>query len=45
MLLLDTDVMIDLVRQYPPALAWLTAKGDEEIVLPGFVVLELIQMQ
>ena len=43
MLLLDTDVMIDLIRQYPPAVAWLAAQGTEEIVLPGFVVLELIQ--
>jgi len=22
MILLDTDVMIDLLRQYPPAVAW-----------------------
>lgn len=43
MLLLDTDVMIDLLRQYPPAVAWLESVGDEEIVLPGFVVMELIQ--
>lgn len=43
MLLLDTDVMIDLIRQYPPAVAWLATQGTEEIVLPGFVVLELIQ--
>ena len=43
MLLVDTDVMIDLLRQYPPALAWLDSLGEEEIVLPGFVVMELIQ--
>ena len=43
MLLLDTDVMIDLIRQYPLATAWLAAQGTEEVVLPGFVVLELIQ--
>jgi predicted nucleic acid-binding protein len=43
MLLLDTDVMIDLLRQYPPAVAWLDSVGDEEIALPGFVVMELIQ--
>jgi predicted nucleic acid-binding protein len=43
MLLLDTDVMIDLLRQYPPAVAWLDSLGAEEIVLPGFVVMELTQ--
>jgi predicted nucleic acid-binding protein len=43
MLLLDTDVMIDVLRQFPPAVAWLAAYGTEEVVLPGFVVLELLQ--
>jgi len=43
MIILDTDVMIDLLREYPPALTWLESIGDEEIVLPGFVVMELIQ--
>lgn len=43
MILLDTDVMIDFLRQYPPALAWLESLGEEEIVLPGFVMMELIQ--
>jgi predicted nucleic acid-binding protein len=43
MILLDTDVMIDILRQFPPALSWLDSLGDEEIVLPGFVIMELIQ--
>lgn len=43
MILLDTDIVIDLLRNYPPALAWLVSLDDEEIVLPGFVVMELIQ--
>jgi predicted nucleic acid-binding protein len=43
MILLDTDVMIDLLRRYPPAVAWLESLGDEEILLPGFVVTELLQ--
>lgn len=43
MLLLDTDVMIDVLRRFPPAVAWLAAQGTEEVVLPGFVVLELLQ--
>lgn len=43
MILLDTDVMIDLLRQYSPALKWLDTLGEEEVILPGFVVMELIQ--
>jgi len=43
MILLDTDIMIDLLRNYPPAVVWLRSLGDEEIALPGFVVMELIQ--
>jgi len=43
MILLDTDIMIDLLRQYPPAVTWLDSLGPEEIILPGFVATELIQ--
>ena len=43
MVLLDTDIMIDLLRKYPPAVHWLASLGQEEIVLPGFVVMELLQ--
>lgn len=43
MLLLDTDSMIDVLRRHQPALDWLAQQGSEEIVLPGFVVLELLQ--
>lgn len=43
MILLDTDVVIDLLRQYAPAVAWLDSLGEEEILLSGFVVMELIQ--
>ena len=35
--------MIDLLRRYPPAVAWLESLGEEEILLPGFVVMELLQ--
>jgi hypothetical protein len=28
MILLDTDVMIDLPRQYPPAVAWFGNLGE-----------------
>ncbi len=43
MLILDSDVMIDILRQSPPAIGWLESLGEEEIILPGFVVMELIQ--
>jgi len=44
MILLDSDVMIDLLRQYPPAMRWFDALDDEEeLLLPGYVVMELIQ--
>jgi predicted nucleic acid-binding protein len=35
--------MIDFLRSYPPAVKWLQANREEEIILPGFVVMELIQ--
>lgn len=44
MILLDSDVMIDLLRHYQPAVAWFNNLGDEEeIILPGYVMMELIQ--
>ncbi|MCS7040950.1 MAG: type II toxin-antitoxin system VapC family toxin [Caldilineales bacterium] len=44
MILLDSDVMIDLLREHPPAVAWFNGLDEEEeIALPGFVVMELIQ--
>ena len=43
MLLLDTDVMIDLQRAYPPAVAWYGALS-EQLALPGLVVMEMIQL-
>ena len=35
--------MVDLLRLHQPAVAWLDALDDEEILLPGFVVMELTQ--
>lgn len=43
MVILDTDVMVDLLRGYEPAVEWLEGIGEEKIALPGFVVMELIQ--
>jgi len=41
-ILLDTDVMVDVLRRFPPAVAWLESLGDEVVALPGFVVMELL---
>ena len=43
MLVTDTDVMVDVLREHPPAIAWLASLGDEQIVLPGYVMMELLQ--
>ena len=43
MKLLDTDVMIDILRGYPPAVQWLQSLDEkEELGIPGFVVMELM---
>jgi predicted nucleic acid-binding protein len=42
MMLVDTDVMIDVQRGHPPALAWFGTLTDMPAV-PGLVVMELIQ--
>ena len=40
--LLDTDILIDVQRGHPPALAWF---GSLTVLrsVPGFVVMELVQ--
>lgn len=44
MILLDSDVLIDLLREYPPANEWFDTLPDDELVhVSGFVVMELIQ--
>ena len=44
MILLDSDILIDLLRRYPPAVAWLYAlPADEQVIVSGYVVMELIQ--
>lgn len=42
MYLLDTDVLIDIQREYAPALTWF-ATLTELLAVPGLVVMELIQ--
>lgn len=41
--LLDTDVMIDLQRGFPAAVAWYASVPDGMIALPGHVLMELYQ--
>ena len=41
MRLLDTDVMVDLLRDYPPALNWLSSQAQAP-GLPGLVLIELL---
>lgn len=41
--MLDSDVLIDVLRGFPPALIWLSAHKTQQFVVPGFVILELIQ--
>ena len=43
MILLDTDVLIDLLRGQDGAVSWLTSLDAEDVFVPGFVVMELIQ--
>lgn len=43
MILVDTDVMIDLLRNLPQAVTWFGGLGDEIVVLPGYVAMELVQ--
>ncbi len=43
MYLVDTSIMVDLLRGGEQAIDWFEGLGDEEIGLPGIVVLELLQ--
>lgn len=43
MILLDTDVMVDVMRRYTPAVAWLDTLDSETIGIPGLVAMELLQ--
>jgi predicted nucleic acid-binding protein len=43
LILVDTDVMVDLMRNLPQAVAWFSGLGDEVVALPGYVAMELVQ--
>lgn len=42
MLLLDTDVMVDVLRGFPDSVEWMRSLTEEVPALPGLVVLELM---
>ena len=43
MIILDTDVLVDALRDFPPAAKWLAALGDRELAIPGYVAMEIAQ--
>lgn len=40
-MLLDADILVDILRGYPPAVAWSSKLGAVE--LPGLVAMEVLQ--
>ncbi len=42
MLLLDSDIMVDVLRRYAPAITWLNSLSDQ-VAVPGYVAMELYQ--
>ncbi len=42
MLLLDTDILIDFLRRFPPAVEWFAGLTEIPMV-PGFAAMELVQ--
>jgi predicted nucleic acid-binding protein len=43
MVLVDSDILIDLFRRYEPALDWLDQLGNEWLAVPGYVAMEVVQ--
>jgi|GEM_PF-124442 len=41
-MMMDTNIMIDLMRGRQELVKWFDSLGEKEIILPGFVVMELI---
>ena len=41
-LLLDTDVLVDCLRAWPPAERWLSENSSQPFLVPGLVAMELI---
>jgi predicted nucleic acid-binding protein len=43
MILCDTDVLVDILRRHPPAVQWVQSVANDELIIPGYVALELVQ--
>jgi predicted nucleic acid-binding protein len=43
MILIDTDIVIDVLRAFPPALTWLDSLSDSPVTVVGFTILEILQ--
>lgn len=43
MILIDTDIFIDMLRGRPEAINWLSGLAGDDIILPGYVAMEAIQ--
>lgn len=43
MIFVDTDVPIDLLRGFAPAVAWFESLGRAKVFLSGFSALELLE--
>lgn len=42
-ILLDTDVMIDVLRQFPPAVGWFNSLDPERVAVTFFTMMELVE--
>jgi len=42
MILIDSDVLIDISCRFPPAVLWLGSCGSDVVATPGYVMMELI---
>jgi predicted nucleic acid-binding protein len=40
---LDTDIVVDFLRGFSPAMSWFANVSDTDLTVPGFVAMELIQ--
>lgn len=41
-MLLDTDVVVDILRRHPPAVAWIARQAPTAAALPGLVAMEAV---
>ena len=42
-MLFDTDVVVAILRQHPPAIAWMSGSSFSTAALPGLVAMEAVQ--